>query len=213
MTGTAHEAVVVIHGLWMHGMQLGLLRNRLAQRCGCNAETFSYPTINPPLTENAHRLRRRIDDIPADVVHLVGHSLGGVLALQMLSLFPTDKVGRIVCLGSPLVDSSAARNLAKWRVGRKIIGRTLSDGVFHQPLISADGSRDVGVIAGSVALGIGAVVGKLESPHDGVVTVRETQLSGVTEHIVLPVNHVGLVFSSKVADQTAHFLRFGRFRT
>jgi len=205
------SAFVVIHGLWMHSLEMGMLRNRLAERTGWSAKTFSYRSVTRALPENARRLRRRIDEIDADTVHLVGHSLGGVLALQMLNLFPTDKVGRVICLGSPLVDSSAARRLTHWELGRRIVGRTLRHAVLEQPLISIDGSRQIGVIAGSVALGIGAIVGKLEPPHDGVVSVNETRLPGVTEHLILPVNHIGLVFSSKVADQTAHFLRFGKF--
>jgi len=205
------SAIVAIHGLWMHGLQLGMLRNRLAQRTGWSTTTFSYRSVTRALPENARRLRRCVDEIEADTVHLVGHSLGGVLALQMLNLFPTDKVGRIICLGSPLVDSSAARRLAHWELGRRIVGHTLRHAVLEQPLVSADGSRQIGVIAGSVALGIGAIVGKLDAPHDGVVSVGETRLPGITDHIVLPVNHIGLVFSSKVADQTANFLRFGSF--
>lgn len=196
----------------MHGLQLGLLRKRLAQRSGYSARTFSYRTVTRALPENARRLRRYIDEIDADTVHLVGHSLGGVLALQMLDLFPTDRIGRIVCLGSPLVDSSAARHLTRWGLGRKVIGRTLHDSVLERPLISADGGREIGVIAGSVALGLGAIIGKLEPPHDGVVSVCETRLPGITDHVVLPVNHIGLVFSGKVADQAAHFLRCGEFR-
>ena len=196
----------------MPGLELGLLRNRLAKQSGFYTRIFSYRSVMRALPENAHRLRRFIDDIEADTVHLVGHSLGGVLALQMLNLFPTEKVGRIVCLGSPLVDSSAARNLARWRLGRKAIGHTFRGGVLEQPLISAVGSREVGVIAGSTAIGLSRLIGhKLELPHDGAVTVRETRLPGVADHIVLPVNHMGLIFSSKVADQAAYFLRFGKF--
>lgn len=195
----------------MHGIQLGMLRNRLAKCSDGHVEAFSYKSVTRELPDNARRLKRSVDEIDADTVHLVGHSLGGVLALQMLNLFPTDRVGRVVCLGSPLVDSNAARHLTRWKLGRKLVGRTLHDAVLEQPLVSVDGSREVGVIAGSVALGMGAVVGKLEAPHDGVVSVNETRLPGVTDHIVLPVNHVGLVFSNKVVDQTAHFLRFGKF--
>ncbi len=203
---------MVIHGLWMHGLQLGMLRSRLAQRSEGPAENFSYHSVTRALPENARRLRRFIDEIDADTVHLVGHSLGGVLALQMLNLFPTDRVGRIVCLGSPLVGSSAARRLSRWRFGRRIMGRTLRESVLEHPLVSVDGNREIGVIAGSVALGLGGILGKLEPPHDGVVSVRETRVPGITDHLILPINHVGLVFSSKVADQTAHFLRFGEFR-
>ncbi len=188
-----------------------VLSRRLEQRSDWPAQTFSYRSMTRALPENARRLRRCIDEIDADTVHIVGHSLGGVLALQMLNLFPTERVGRIVCLGAPLAGSSVARRVTRWRLGRKVLGRTLRGSVLEQPLVSVDGSREVGVIAGSVGLGIGAVVGTLERPHDGVVSVRETRLPGIVDHVILPVNHVGLVFSGKVADQAAHFLRFGKF--
>jgi hypothetical protein len=55
------------------------------------------------------------------------------------------------------------------------------------------------------------MLGVLEQPHDGMVTVKETRLSGITDHLELPVNHVGMLVSKQVARQTAHFLHHGRF--
>ncbi len=196
----------------MNSFELSVLRKRLAQQSGYRTHAFSYRSVSRALPENARRLRRFVDDVDAPTVHLVGHSLGGVLALQMLNLFPTDKVGRIVCLGSPLAGSSTAHRLSRWRLGRKVLGRTLSGGVLENPLVSVDGSREVGVIAGSVAIGLGSLIGKLETPHDGVVAVRETRLSGLAAHVVLPVNHFALLFSRRVVAQTVHFLRSGEFR-
>jgi len=47
--------------------------------------------------------------------------------------------------------------------------------------------------------------------HDGTVAVWETRIPGLTEHLVVPVSHTGLVFSQVVADHTANFLENGRF--
>jgi pimeloyl-ACP methyl ester carboxylesterase len=205
------SAIVVIHGLWMHGLALGILRNRLAQRTEWPASAFSYRPVTRALPENARRLRRRIDEIDAATVHLVGHSLGGTLALQTLKRFPTEKVARVVCLGSPLVDSSAARNLGRWGWGRALLGRTVKEAVLEQPLRTVVDGHDVGVIAGTVGLGLGLFVGNLQKPHDGMVTLEETRLPGITDHLVTRVNHFGLVLSRTVAERTNDFLRDGAF--
>ena len=70
---------------------------------------------------------------------------------------------------------------------------------------------DVGSIAGRIPLGIGRLLGPFPEPNDGTVAVAETQIAGLADHIVLPVSHVALLWSSAVAAQTEHFLLHGRF--
>jgi len=190
---------------------MGLLRSRLSKNHGFTTAQFSYHSVSEGVAENSRRLRNFINQAPADTVHLVAHSLGGVLALQMLTRFPTDKVGRIVCLGSPLAGSSAARNLSRARLGRTMLGRTAHEALLEGPLESSDDHHEVGVIAGTVGLGLGLIVGRLEKPHDGMVTLKETQLPGITDHLTMAVNHFGLILVRKVVEQTSHFLLHGEF--
>ena len=207
------EAIVLLHGLWMHGIVTTPLQRRLRQDAGFAARHFSYQTVSKDLETNRQKLLDWMHALPETTVHLVGHSLGGVLALQVIADPGWDRPGRVVCLGSPLVDSAAARRLQNWPGGRTILGKTLRDAVLEQPLRECPKGREVGVIAGNVAVGIGRLIGPLEKPNDGVVSVAETKLPGITDHIVLPVTHLGLLFSSQVATQTAFFLRHGRFDT
>jgi hypothetical protein len=74
------------------------------------------------------------------------------------------------------------------------------------------GRRDVGVIAGSVGLGLGRLLADLEDEHDGTVMVEETRLPGAKDHLVVATSHTGLVWSAEVANQTRHFLDHGAFR-
>jgi hypothetical protein len=71
--------------------------------------------------------------------------------------------------------------------------------------------RELGVIAGSLSAGIGRFVSDLPEPNDGTVAVEETRIQGMTDHVVLPVTHTGMLASAEVADRTARFLETGRF--
>ncbi len=72
-------------------------------------------------------------------------------------------------------------------------------------------ARDLGVIAGNLARGVGRLWGTLEGPSDGTVLVAETQLVGAEDHLVLPVSHTGMVFSKAVASAAGRFLSTGKF--
>jgi hypothetical protein len=73
------------------------------------------------------------------------------------------------------------------------------------------GQRELGVIAGSLSIGLGRLVGTHGAPSDGTIFVDETRLAGIRQHLVLRVSHTGLPFSATVARQTAAFLRTGNF--
>ena len=70
----------------------------------------------------------------------------------------------------------------------------------------------MGVIAGSMRLGLGQLFAKINTDHDGTVAVGETHLPGAKDHIVLNISHTGMLFSADVAEQAGHFIHQGRFR-
>jgi pimeloyl-ACP methyl ester carboxylesterase len=143
-------------------------------------------------------------------VHLVGHSLGGLLALRACLEADTLPQGRIVCLGSPLLGSAAARGFAGWgRGGEVLLGHNRE--LLQQGFERWDGPREVGMIAGRMPLGLGAVLGHFAGEHDGTVAVEETRLPGLADHCVVEANHTGLLFSLDVAQQVAQFLHSGHF--
>ncbi len=211
------ETVVVIHGLWMTGVECSLLRHRLAKDYGFDTCRFSYHTVRDGLPENIRRLGACLEKIRSGRIHLVGHSFGGVLALNYLSRsdpeLPVDaRLGRAVCLGPPLTGSQAARGFLRMPWGAEMLGRMIRENVIENPLEEYTGKQDVGVIAGTLGIGLGQAFSSLDGPHDGTILVSETRLPGITDHIEEHVTHVGLLFSRSVAEQTGWFLRHGEFR-
>jgi pimeloyl-ACP methyl ester carboxylesterase len=201
--------VILLHGLWMKGFAMAMLNRRLREE-GFRVHQFEYMSVVAPPEQAIARLRKRIHALAPGPVHVVGHSLGGILAL--LACQDLDEPGgRIVCLGSPLNGSGAARGLTHHWGGDVLLGRSrelLAHGLDHW-----EGAREVGMIAGRQPVGLGSLVGDVGSEHDGSVGVEETRLPGLTAHCILETSHTGMLVSADVARQAAHFLREGRFDT
>ncbi|MDH3287666.1 MAG: alpha/beta hydrolase [Betaproteobacteria bacterium] len=204
------DTVVLVHGLWVHGIAMELMRRRVA-RAGYQALAYSYPSMRLTLNENAGRLARYLRELPASRLHLVGHSLGGLIVLKTIEQATALPPGRVVLAGTPFGESYAARRLERLPGGRTALGRSLPEWLEIAHSRPAP-DREIGVIAGSSPFGLGRLVApELPRPNDGVVSVKETRLPGMRDHIVLPVSHSGMLVSRHVVRQICAFLRNGAF--
>ena len=77
------EAVVLIHGLWMTGTEMRVLGGRL-EESGFRVRYFRYRSWRGGLAQAAGALREFVEATDGERVHLVGHSLGGVVISKML---------------------------------------------------------------------------------------------------------------------------------
>ena len=202
------DHVILLHGLWMRAFTLAALRRRLEQ-AGFSVGHFDYESVFRGADVSVEQLLRRVRDAGAGTVHLVGHSLGGLIALRALQREPDLASGRVVCLGSPLRGSALARSIAGLPGGAVVIGKNVQ--MLRDGLPRWEGKQQAGSIAGRLPIGLGIAVGALASPHDGTVAVAETQLPGLADHCVVPASHTGLLFSAEAAEQTIAFLRHARF--
>jgi pimeloyl-ACP methyl ester carboxylesterase len=209
------ETVVCLHGFWSHGTGMYLIKRRLETEYGMRALLFSYPSVTGTLDENATALARFIASEGLEEAHIVGHSLGGIVALRMFANNTAVPPGRIVCLGSPLTGSRCAEFLDRHDWAEPFVGHSLPKGTLDEPAsawamdVCAD--REVGVIAGNASIGLGQFVADFDEENDGTVAISETQLQGVRDHMIMPVSHNGMLLSSRVVDQTAAFLKRGEF--
>jgi len=209
------NTVICIHGIWSHGVSMYLIKRRLEKEYGYKVLLFNYPSVRGTLDENAASLSQFIDDQGVDGAHIIGHSLGGVIALRMLANENDAVPGRLVCVGSPLTGSRAAAFLSTQNWAEPFIGHSLPAGVVHEAANEWAShvclQREVGVIAGTVPVGFGRLVTRFDGENDGSVAVTETQLDGARDHICMKVSHKSMLVSSDVVDQAAAFLKRGEF--
>jgi pimeloyl-ACP methyl ester carboxylesterase len=206
----ARTTVVAVHGLWMMGGVMGILRRGIEPH-GFAVHTFTYRSIRDDLDANAARLAAHVARVPGETVHLIGHSLGCVVILAMLERGTLERPGRVVCLGPPFAGSVTAERVLRLPGGSHVIGRSLRDLLARGGFTNAAPGRDIGIVAGNVPIGLGRLFGRFAGPNDGMVAVAETRLAGAADHVVLPVAHTSLLWSAEVARQAAWFLDHGRF--
>lgn len=205
------QDAILVHGLWVPGVVMKPLAARLA-RAGFRCHTFSYLGAVRPLAAHAERLARMARAIgPA---HFIGHSLGGLVVLEALIRHPGIAVGRVVLLGTSVRGNLAGRRLARFTLGRWLLGK--SEPLWRERHPAGRAARWMraerfGVIAGTRPFGLGRLLGSLAGSNDGVVRLEETAVEGMSERITLPVGHSAMLVSARVAAQVAAFLTYGKF--
>jgi pimeloyl-ACP methyl ester carboxylesterase len=205
---TDRVAVVMVHGLWMTGLEMGLLARRL-RRCGFACHRFPYSSLLRGPEANAAALAGYIAALPQPRVHLVGHSLGGRVIDLLLANHGAGKVKRVLTLGTPFAGSHIARTLARRSWSRPILGAAAPALVNAVPHWRHQ--CPLGIIAGDRGLGIGLCFPALPRPHDGTVALAETEIGGSSARITVPATHMSMLFNRAVAELACRYLRTGSF--
>lgn len=199
-----NEEVVLVPGLWMPAAVMALIGVRLRRR-GYRVRSFAYRG-REPLEANIERLARFVD---GGAAHFVGYSLGGVLVYDMLASHPKMHTARVVLLGAPVRGCHAGRRLGLRAVGRWMLGACAArwekrEARWQRP-------EPLGVIAGTLPLGLGRALGALPGENDGVVCVDETAVDGMADRVLVREGHSMLTVSRRVSALVERFLSAGRF--
>ena len=195
--------VVLAPGLWFPGAVLQLLAKRLEER-GYEARIFAY-SGRKSHAANVEALARFA---PAQAC-FVGHSLGGVLVLDMLNRHPEVEAAAAVLLGAPVRGSLCGRRLGTAALGRWMLGECQA--LWDERPARWTRPAPLGVVAGTLPVGLGRALGRLPGVNDGVVCVEETTVDGMSERALVRAGHSMLVLSRSVGALIDRFLRSGRF--
>lgn len=208
--------IVFLHG---HRQMMGGMGRfaRATEAQGFAALAIRYCSMSDDVPTIVDAVEREVRTFAACVdgpLHLVGHSLGGLLIRALLRRWRPDNLGRVVMMGTPHGGSEWADLSIRLRIGGRVLGQV---GNFLTTTRHAD---DEALLA-PVDFPLGVIAGRtpwepliprlLPRPNDGTVSVASTHIEGMADHIVLPVTHALMPSNATVRAQVIAFLREGRF--
>ncbi len=202
MTGQPQEAVVLVHGLWMRGWTWHFYRRWLTQQ-GYKVYLFSYKTTQQAFDLTLLQLAAFVNSRPERIMHLVVHSMGGILAMRALPKI--NKPGKLVMLGSPINGSKVAKKLQRIGWHKGLLNHATDP--LTQGTGDVDKLRESLMIAGTSAYGFGRLIEARMGVSDGTVGLAETQADWLDEHVQIHCNHMGLLWNKQAMNLTLDFLR------
>lgn len=189
--------VVMVHGLFHNPGAWTLFRPRLHAK-GYATACFSYSSWNTELEEILQTLEEYLRDLAAQNpdrdIHLVGHSLGGLLLRASLGRMPAvpENIRSLVTLGAPFG------------------GSKLSPFAFHSlgRYLEYDGET----VRNLAALPYPAHVRSLalRSAVDGMVLPQSAlhcAVPGWHEKESAPISHVAMLYAKSIFEETEDWIR------
>ncbi|MCP3849093.1 MAG: alpha/beta hydrolase [Gammaproteobacteria bacterium] len=211
----ANECVILLHGLVRSESSLTKLESVL--------KTEGYFTVNYDYPSTRYNIENLADLAITDAlsqcpntskINFVTHSLGGILVRQYLSTKEIPNLGRVVMLGPPNQGSEVVdrlKNVPGYELINGPAGMQLGTGKMSVPRNLGSANFDLGIIAGTRSINL-ILSTLLPNPDDGKVSVENTKIEGMNDHISLPVAHPFIMKNDKVIYQVVHYLKHGKFK-
>ena len=211
-TPDPRPVVVLVHGLARSSGSLRLMSWWL-KRAGFDTADTRYDSRHQSLARSVVEVERQVETLAGlrkgAALHMMGHSLGGIIALKVKRKRPDLPIGRVVQLGSPNRGSGLAEALREHGWARRFFGPVLEELAEDQ---SEGWTRDPDVLA-FAGIEIPPFLAKrygVLGPNDGMVNVRSAWGRDAGVRRSVNTFHGGMPLSPSVARQAIAFLKDGR---
>lgn len=215
LTASKDQCVILLHGLTRSPSSMAKLEDVLLEE-GYSVVNQGYPSREKPIEDLASQaLPDAIEKCgdEAKTIHVVTHSLGGILLRQYVAKNEFPRLGRAVMLGPPNQGSEIPDKMGDvpgFDLLNGPAGEQLGTGEDSVPNTLGPATFDVGVIAGTETINL-ILSTQIPGVDDGKVSVENTQLEGMADHIALPVSHPFIMKDDAAIKQTLLFLQTGKF--
>lgn len=211
--GGGRGGVLLLHGHGRTGFSMWPLASAFAKA--------GYATLSPsygfrrPLPAIVEQLAPRVAAFTGHLdgpLHIVTHSLGGLVARALIARHRPAHLGRVVMLAPPLAGSELADFLTRHHLGSLLgpVGPWLRTGEQGARAIDGPVDFELGVVAGdSTPLPLPESL--LPRPNDGIVSVAATCIPGMTAHVRVPVAHTLMPVDRRSVAQALAFIGGGSF--
>ena len=207
---STQDGVILLHGIARTALSFRKMQAAL-DTAGFATLNLDYASRRHPLETLAGYIHPAIEPFAAGIagaLHFVGHSMGGLLARVYIAKHRPQRLGRVVMLGTPNGGSEIAdrfRNFAPYRAFFGPAGQQLGtqrDAAVAAILPPVD--YPVGIIAGDRSI-YPLASALLPKPHDGRVSVENTKLEGMVDHVVIHGAHPFLMRKIARLRKRLHF--------
>jgi pimeloyl-ACP methyl ester carboxylesterase len=166
-----------------------------------------------------NHLKQLVSREATSTLHLVGHSMGGLVIRHVLARYHVPNLGKCVLVAPPNQGTALANLAASYlrpllQIYKPLQALRTNGYVQHYDSLgpstkSQSHSPQIGIIAGSNSK---LLLGRLlTSPNDGRVEVESTKLADMTDFLIMPYGHKEIHHRLEVAAQIEYFLRVGHF--
>jgi len=194
--------VLLVHGYGANRSNWHFVERRLRSGGFGSVHAVNYNPLTSDLPGLARWFAGEVDDLRrrsgVDDVHVVGHSLGGVVARYAIQVLGVEGVATCVSLGSPHGGVRLARPVRPLPGGLGAVARQLRPDAPEMVLLRSS-ARPMATRFVAVAGGSDLIV------PTGRALIREPEL-GATNLVVPHHGHLSLLFSASMADALLHQL-------
>lgn len=202
--------VVLLHGLGRTPRSMASLARRLEEH-GHPTLIPGYPSRRCRVSDCALALKPEIEAFRRHTdreIAFVTHSMGGLVARCLAA--ELSGVTAIVMLAPPNGGSEVADYVARFRLGRAMLGPALADLRSGAPEKLPVPTCPIGIVAGTRAW-LPMTGRVIAGRHDGLVSLARTRIAGPHDWIAVDAAHTLLMNHPDVAEAALAFLRDGRF--
>ena len=212
-----NEHVILVHGLARSPDTMKPMAAALKE-LGYQTTILSYPSRHQSIQILADdHLAPAIQNCQkegAQKIHLITHSLGGIIVRDYLSRYKVKELGRVVMLAPPNQGSEVVDKIGHWRAFKAIngpAGGQLGTADASPPKALGPVTYPVGIIAGDRSINpINSCM--INGSDDGKVSIENTKVEGMTDHIVIHRTHPMIMRRQETITLSIRFLQHGRFK-